>query len=325
MAERAENPLTAQAAKWLSRRQDGPLAPDVQRDFEAWLDASPHHAVAYARVEASWERARRLEAAPPSLEASPRVASWRRPWPLAAAALLLLAAGITSWLSLRPEIYRTDVGERRTVVLADGSHVELNTASTLRVDYSDERRDVRLQAGEALFQVAKDATRPFVVRAANASVRAVGTEFNVRMRERDVVEVTVTEGVVAVDGSPANQQEADDAAVAPPRRITAGEGAMLGFGAVAPLALDADSLEQRIAWRRGVIELRGETLDQAVAEFNRYRSVPLVVGDPRIASIRVGGTFATSESAKFLDALQSGFGIKAVEGARGRVYLVSAQ
>jgi transmembrane sensor len=184
---------------------------------------------------------------------------------------------------------------------------------------------VRLEGGEALFQVAKDAARPFVVHAGNASVRAVGTEFNVRMRERHVVEVTVTEGVVAVDGSPANPGTADDPATAPVRKVAAGEGAMLGVGAVASLALDAESLEQRIAWRRDVIELRGETLEQAVAEFNRYRPEPLVLGDPRIGSIRVGGTFATDESAKFLDALQTGFGIKAVEGAQGRVYLVSAQ
>src|SRR5690625_3567584 len=126
MAERAENPLNAQAAQWLSRRLDGPLAPDVQRDFEAWLDASPHHAVAYARIEASWERARRLEAAPPAVNAARRGSRWPRPWPLAAAARLLLAAGVASWLSLRPEVYRTDVGERRAVILADGSQVELN-------------------------------------------------------------------------------------------------------------------------------------------------------------------------------------------------------
>lgn len=325
MAERAENPLIAQAAQWLSRRQDGPLAPDMQREFEAWLDASPHHAVAFARVEASWERARRLEAAPPAVEAARRSHRWSRPWPFAAAALLVLAAGIASWLLLRPGIYHTDVGERRTVLLADGSQVELNTASRLRVDYSGQHREVRLMAGEALFQVARDASRPFVVHAGGASVRALGTEFNVRMRARDVVEVTVTEGVVAVEGAAVDEQVDEDAVAPPARTFTAGEAAMVGYGAVAPLVLDLDALGQRTAWRRDVIELRGETLDQAVAEFNRYRAIPLVVGDARIASIRVGGTFATNESDKFLEALQSGFGIRAVDGAQGRVYLVSAQ
>lgn len=331
MAQPAENPLTVQAAGWLSRRQRGPLPPAEQRAFDDWLDASPHHAVAYARVEATWERAQRLQAAPPvalrdhGAAARHGGTAWRRRAPfLAAAAVLVLAAGAALWLSMRPEVYRTGVGERRTVALADGSRVELNTASLLRVDYSERGRDVRLEAGEALFQVAKDSARPFVVHAGNAAVRAVGTAFNVRLRDREVVEVTVTEGVVAVDGGAAETAAAGRAAAAP-RTVAAGAGAVVGQGAVATLALDADALQQRTAWRRDLIELRGETLDRAVAEFNRYRAVPLVVGDPRIASIRVGGTFATDESEKFLAALQSGFGVEAVEGARGTMYLVSAQ
>lgn len=309
-----QNPLNAEAAEWLARRQDGPLAPDAQREFEAWLGSSPYHAMAYARVEESFERSRKRKSGPSmaTRRRTPAGASWG----MAATVLLMLAMGAVSWLWLQPETHQTGIGERRTVALADGSRVELNTASRLRVDYSDQQRDVSLLDGEALFQVAADPDRPFVVRAGNAAVQALGTEFNVRMRGPDVVEVTVTEGVVAVQGAVASPT---------PRTVPAGKAAMVGLGAVAPIALDPEALEQRTAWRRGVIELRGETLDQAVAEFNRYRTEPLVVGDARLASIRVGGTFATNESGKFLRALQSGFGIQAVEGAGGRVYLVAAQ
>jgi len=324
MAQRADNPLTGQAAEWLSRRQHGPLAPEDQRAFDAWLDASPHHAVAYARVEATWERTVRLQAAPMP-ETGRRSGAARRWLPLAAAATLLLAAGGALWLMLQPEVHRTGVGERRTVALSDGSRVELNTASILRVDYSDRGRDVRLQSGEALFHVAKDPQRPFVVHAGNAAVRAVGTVFNVRLRDREMVEVTVTEGVVAVDErQPAPRGEAMSAPPAP-RTVEAGKGAMVGPGAVATVSLDSEALQQRTAWRRDLIELRGETLEQAVAEFNRYRTAPLVLGDPRIASIRVGGTFATGESEKFLAALSSGFGVESMEGADGKVYLMPAQ
>lgn len=324
MENRAENPLTAQAAEWLSRRQDGPLAPEERRRFEAWLDASPHHAVAYARVEASWERARRLRAAPAAVR-TPRDPRGRAGWQAAIAAVLLLAVGFSAWLWSRPDSYRTDIGERRLLTLDDGSRVELNTRSSLRVEFSGQKREVHLLEGEALFQVAGDPERPFVVMAGNASVRALGTEFNVRVREREVVEVTVTEGVVEVDGLLPEKLEQGDAAKVPSRTFAAGDAAIVGFGAVAPLALDPEAVKQRTAWRRDVIELRGETLEQAVVEFNRYRAVPLVIGDARIASIRVGGTFGTSESEKFLDSLQSGLGIEAVTGARGRIYLVSAQ
>lgn len=323
MAQRADNPLTEQAAEWLSRRQRGPLSPQDQRAFDAWLDASPHHAVAYARVEATWERAQRLQAAPPAPEKKRRGGIVRRWLSFAAAAALALVAGGALWLTLQPEVHSTGIGERRTVVLPDGSRVELNTASVLRVEYSERGRDVRLQAGEALFHVAKDPRRPFVVHAGNASVRAVGTVFNVRLRDREVVEVTVTEGAVAVDGrAPAGRADATPPA---PQTIEAGRGAVVGPGAVAAVSLDGEALQQRTAWRRDLIELRGETLEQAIAEFNRYRAAPLVVGDPRIASIRVGGTFATGESDKFLAALSAGFGVEAVEGAGGTVYLVPAQ
>lgn len=321
MAKRTENPLIAEAEEWLARRQQGSLPPDAQREFEAWLHSSPYHAMAYARVEESADLSRRRAAAPA------RPAQPRRPartyWGMAAAVFLMLAVGVVSRLWLQPEIHQTAVGERRTVALADGSKVDLNTASKLRVDYSDQQRDVYLVEGEALFQVASDPDRPFVARAGSAAVRALGTEFNVRLRGPDMVEVTVTEGEVAVQGAVAGAGQQGSAGA--PRRVPAGKGAMVGLGAVAPVTLDVQALEQRTAWRRGVIELDGETLDRAVAEFNRYRTVPLVVGDARLASIRVGGTFATGESGKFLDALQSGFGIRAVEGAGGRVYLVAAQ
>lgn len=320
-----ENTLTGQASEWLSRRQRGPLPPEELHAFETWLDASPYHAVAYARVEATWERAQRLQAAPQAWTLQtprPPVRPWWRP--ALAAALLLVTVGGGVWMLSRTQDYHTAVGERRTVVLADGSRVELNTASKLRVDYSDRRRDVRLLSGEALFHVSKDPQRPFVVHAGDAAVRAVGTAFNLRLRGRGMVELTVTEGIVAVEGG-ADIVRRNRAAGDAPRTIEAGQGALLGEGAVAKLSLDGEALQRRTAWQRDLIELRGETLERAVAEFNRYRATPMVVGDPDIASMRVGGTFATDESGKFVAALQSGFAIQAVEGTDGTLYLVAAQ
>jgi len=128
-----------------------------------------------------------------------------------------------------------------------------------------------------------------------------------------------------VDGGAPGSGGAPGAPAAAARTVAAGRGALVGAGAVATVSLDAEVLQQRTAWRRDLIELRGETLEQAIAEFNRYRASPLIVGDPRIAAIRVGGTFATSESDKFLAALRSGFAVEAVEGERGTVYLMPAQ
>lgn len=290
-----------------------------------WIEADPRHAVAYARMEAAWDLAGRLRADPPPMDkalpagdAVPWVARRRLMSGLVAASVA--AAAVTAgWRFTRDvELYRTQVGERRVVKLADGSRVHLNTASTIEVALKKDRRLVRLVKGEALFEVAHDRQRPFLVDAGAARLRAVGTAFNVRIRE-NVVELTVTEGVVAV----AQAGESTARPVTP--HIAAGDGAIIRIGAVAPTALDGQLLRQRTAWQDGVIELEGETLPQAVEEFNRYRTQPIIVGDARLANIRVGGRFEVDEADKFLTALSSGFPIDAIASADGSILLVARQ
>lgn len=312
--------VTEAAAAWFARLQGADVSETERQRFEEWIDADPAHAVAYARVEATWDRAARLAAAP---QAAPMVAPTAAPVAnrparaaftrrAAAAGILAVAIGAGGLWALRPgTAYATGIGERKTVTLPDGSRVTLNTNSKIVVDFDDDARTARLLRGEALFDVAPDARRPFLVQAGTARLRAGRTAFNIRMREA-VVEVTVTKGQLALAGPQAQP------------RVAAGEGAVIGQGAVAKVELDPDLLHRRLAWRDGIIELRGETLEQAVAEFNRYRETPLVVADPRIAAIRIGGAFETDESEKFLAALRSGFNIRTVEGEGGRVFLVPA-
>ena len=295
------------AAALLARVQSGSAAP---AEVEAWLDADPAHAVAFARVEAAWERAERLKAMPqveePAFQVTRRMAAG-----LAVGVLGIGAAG--GWLLTRKPVEITARGERRTVSLPDGSRVELNTDSRIAIAYSETRRDIVLTRGEALFEVAKDPARPFVVQAGEAQVRAVGTAFNIRMREK-VVELTVTEGVVAVD----------ERAAAAPRQVSEGKGAVIATGAVAEVNLDPEVLRRRLLWRDGVVEFEGDTLEQAATEFNRYNDRRLVVADPQVASIRVGGRFGTHEVDRFLVALQAGFPVRAVPGEGDITYLVHA-
>lgn len=311
--------LDQEAAAWFARLQRDDWASSDRVAFERWLD-EPAHAVAYARVEAAWDRAERLKAAGTGVGAAEPVS--RPLWTRRAAAVLAVGVGggIAYASRLHGETFSTAVGERKTVRLQDGSSVELNTATRIATQFSEHRRDLQLISGEALFHVAKDPQRPFVVHAQGALVRAVGTAFNVRIRDR-LVEVTVTEGVVAVNDAPSAGKIRPRQPVKP---VVAGQGAVLGSGAVARLTLAQDELERRIAWRDGRIELRGETLEQAVAEFNRYRSRKLVVADQTLAGVRVGGSFETGDSERFLAALKQGFHIQAVEGDGGVTYLVPA-
>lgn len=286
------------------------------------MAADPRYAVAFARMEAAWESSERLRAAPPPLEphgvapgSPPRPG--RRQLMVGALAAASAAAAVTvGWRMLdNVELYRTRIGERRVVALKDGSRITLNTASTVEVAFSAGERRVRLVRGEALFEVAHDATRPFLVDAGAARFRALGTVFNVRVRS-DVVELTVTQGVVAVAAGEAGVERPVAA------KIAAGGGAVVRSGAVAATALDRQHLRQRTAWQEGVLEFDGESLAQAVAEFNRYRPQPIVIGDARLEALRIGGRFEVDEADKFLAALTGAFPIDAIATADGGVLLV---
>jgi len=305
MEQRERKALNNTAADWLARLQNEDLSPAQRAEFDCWMDADPANAVAYARAEFAWEHAKRLQAAPPPQVAISRFAS--RPQWAAAAGIVVALIGIAAWyFAWQSNAYTTDIGERRSVALADGSQINLNTASRIEVDLSDEQRVVHLVRGEGLFKVAHDAQRPFIVMAGDTAVRAVGTAFNVRVRGQQLVEVTVTEGVVAVGD----------------QRIAADSVVVVAAGEVNRVALAKDALQRRVAWREGVIELKGETLAQAVEEFNRYRKRKLVIADPSIASIRVGGRFETDEADKFLNAVTAGFPVRVVEGEDEQVFLL---
>lgn len=279
-------------------------------------------------MEAAWESSERLRAAPPALDLVvpvgqdsmlPMISRGFSRRGLVVGGMTAASAAVAATVGWRlfdnVELHRTAVGERRVLALADGSKVTLNTASTVELAFTDKVRRVRLVRGEALFEVAHDASRPFLVDAGAARFRALGTAFNVRLRP-DLVELTVTQGVVGV--------VAEDGRVDRPvaAKIAAGGGAVVRSGAVAPTALDDQHLRQRTSWQAGVLEFDGESLAQVVGEFNRYRQQPIVIGDPRLEAVRIGGRFEVGEADKFLAALTSSFPIEAIATADGGVLLV---
>jgi transmembrane sensor len=319
MARTEENALSDVAAEWVARIQGRDVTRELREELSRWMDADLSHAVAYLRAEAAWERMERLKAMPASsLEPEDTVGRWRMTRRTAfAGGLGLCAASVAAWWIFSvPDTYKSAIGERRVIALEDGSRVTLNTASVLRVRFTDAERSLHLVSGEALFEVAHNPQRPFVVEAANSHIRAVGTAFSVRLRS-DLAEVTVTEGTVAVVEGPQTVPPSD-----PAKQIAAGSGAVVNRSTVAKSELAPDVLRQRLAWSEGAIELRGETLAQAAEEFSRYRTKRIIVADPRIASIRIGGRFPSNEADEFLRSVQAGFPVKIIEGADGTVYLV---
>jgi transmembrane sensor len=234
----------------------------------------------------------------------------QRTFALACAAALLLAVGGALYVTFAPsgERYATPVGGLASVPMADGSNITLNTDSQIRIALTDTERRVELRHGEAFFEVSKDPNRPFVVRAGDKRVIAVGTKFSVR-REGDDIEIVVTEGKVRVEDGAAGQDS----------RVGGSAEVFLAPGSIAR-ADDAGVLVQRrtlpeaeehLSWRTGRLMFRDEGLADAVAEFNRYNTRKIVIQDPAIASLKIEGNFRATNVEAFVRLLESGFPVRA--------------
>jgi transmembrane sensor len=229
---------------------------------------------------------------------------------LSAAAALLFAVGGGLYLAFAPngERYATPVGGLASVPMLDGSKVTLNTDSQIRIALTDTERRVELGHGEAFFEVSKDPKRPFVVRAGDKRVIAVGTKFSVR-REGDDIEIVVTEGKVRVEDGAAGQDS----------RVGGSADVFLTPGSIAR-ADDAGVLVQRrtlpeaeehLSWRTGWLMFRDLGLADAIAEFNRYSARKIVIQDPAIASLKIEGNFRATNVEAFVRLLESGFPVRA--------------
>jgi len=271
--------------------------------------------VAFARARQAWRAAAALDGEPEvgsADVAAPGARSSRRGVLLGAVGALALAGAAGGWFFLHRQLLSTRVGEIREVALPDGSHVVLNSDTVVEVAYTQQRRRLRLKRGEAFFEVAHNPARPFDVEVGETMLRALGTAFNVRDRGA-VVELTVSHGVVGV-------REGQSAL----HKVPAGNFAIIHPDAVAVASYDAAGLSQKIAWREHVIELNGHSLAQAVEEFNRYRKRPIVIGDQRVAALRVGGRFQIDESAQFIEGLEQSMPVRAVKDADGGILLLYA-
>lgn len=294
----------AEAAAWVARLHSADRTRALEAGFRQWLKADPAHARAFELATEAWEIGGCVAGG-----ALPRVAdSFQSARPARtipgsylalAAAIGVLAVGLLLHLHHERAAVTTTVGEQRMLTLEDGSRIFLNTNTRLFVREEIGRREVRLQSGEALFDVAKDPRRPFIVTAGEQSVVALGTSFVVR-RDASSVSVTLMEGKVAVSPRPPAQL---DGALEPGQKLddvtTLTPGQRLTFIERERPRLDEPSIEKVTAWRRGEVILDKTRLQDAVDEMNRYSAVKLVIEDPDAANIRISGIFRAGDSARF--------------------------
>ena len=318
------------AAYWATRLDSNECSPTDRAAFEKWRAKAPEHAAAFEKVEASLSAVYRQIDDPDLIAYAAQVTTGapRRVWAgldgIAASIVLIAVAAFIASLAFTPEdavlkdtisentaglaegaaVYRTQVGERSTVTLADGSEVTLNTDTGLRVEFSARERRLQLLRGQAFFKVEKDATRPFVVEAGHKRVVAIGTAFDVRFDTADQVQITLVEGRIAVDNR-IDKGLPDALAEAAPRiELSPGQQMLAALNA-RPSVIEAD-IEKVTSWSEGRIVFDNDPLRDAVVEVNRYTATPIVLGeDSRLDAIRVGGVFRTGRQETFLLALET--------------------
>ncbi|TCS17518.1 FecR domain-containing protein [Caulobacter sp. BK020] len=298
--ETAED-IEAEAARWVWRLDRDGRLPELEIQLETWLAGDARRRGAFLKAESVWTLLDRAGGTASRSFAKPARPVSRRVLLAGAGGAIAAAMVGASVLILREDQFSTGVGEVRRVPLEDGSAVAINTASAVEVAFQRTQRTVRLKDGEAWFQVAKDVQRPFVVEAGAVRVRAVGTAFSVRRRANGA-DVLVTEGVVEVWAEGATRA---------PSRLRAGQGAFVDASAVVRPAVAApDAVDRKLEWRYGKIDLAGETLGEAVADFNRYNERKLVIADPGIADERLYGAFNTGGPDAFAAAVGASLGIE---------------
>lgn len=326
-----------EAIAWLIGFCEEDIGVDDRERFAQWLKASPENIRAYLQVAALWEAAaesdnsRRADidelvrraaletnvvelpsvslhhtAASPA--ASRRV-SLRRVSSYAAslaAVGILIVIGLW-WRHSRPVVYATAVGEERTLTLPDSSTVVLDARSRIQVRFTNSARRVRLVRGQALFRVVHNASRPFVVTTDDATIRDVGTQFNVRYDGRATL-VTVLEGLVSAsnEGSAANPSDARDILVTAGEQLKLERHLMLRPVSVNPIVATA--------WVQGKLVFSDAPLPEVIAAFNRYNLRPLIVEDPQLLALHVSGAFDTTNSGEIVEFLCQRFHLTAHEG-----------
>jgi transmembrane sensor len=260
------------------------------------------------------------------------VAVSRRQLLAASVATLTIMGGGLSWFLLRGgrEHYTSGIGEVRRIALEDGSTMLLNTTTAVTVLFSKRQRDIRLIRGEALFEVAHDKARPFLVRANDIAVRAVGTAFAVRL-EAAQVDVMVTEGAVEVADSAAahgwSGPSAPPASHPEAKRVAANERIVIASARapeIRPISLA--ETERQLAWREGMVSFDGESLQTAVAEINRHNRRQIVIDDPTLGAKPVVGIFRATDLDGFSAAAAAALKARAIpDGDVIRLKLASAQ
>jgi transmembrane sensor len=309
--------ISAEAARWFVQLRDGTLNIAGQYQYLLWLKESPAHVAEMLRACQVYVllQAAKLESSSYRVEDSPNVIAlgsregapssgaradvrrWKRAAAFAgvAATALLAVVATTAW---RTRAIATEVGEWRTLTLADGSTLKMGPRSRVRIDFDDASRDVHFDRGEARFQVAHEPARPFTVRSELATLRAVGTDFGVERAAEGLLRVTVAKGAVAVSESARGEKARAGFA-----RFQLPADRQVSIGGAGPGRMQRIDSQRVLAWADGWLVFEGETLGEAVQEFNRRNRLQIVLSDAGLSAKKLVGRFEAGNPRSFVSAV----------------------
>ena len=311
--------IRAQAAVWVTDLHGPERSPELEAGVRRWLAEDPRHSQAFELATEAWQRSGNL---PAHLPGEPRPAvplaasrllrgtSRAAGFGLAGAAALTVLFAAAFYLLKDPSL-STGYAEQRTVTLADGTEVTLNANSRVIVGYTDHLRQVTLTRGEALFNVTKHQSRPFVVIIGNRKVIALGTSFEVRREDTAEQSFTVTliEGRVAIEPLAAP----DLLPVEPIDAILLNPGQRLRIATNAPDSVDSPAIDKVTAWQHGQLIFEDTSIRDAAKEFNRYGKRRLRIDASVSDKIRVGGVFRIGDPDSFAHAMANAYRLRVVE------------
>ncbi len=287
----AVDALTREAAHWIERRDFGHWSEEDREAFDAWLAQSASHRVAFIRLDTGWKRSELLSALQSFKPQRASEPQRHRRWAIegAAAAVIVFAIfGLSRNSFQKPatQTYTTTIGGRETLALADGSEIELNTDTSLRISNEAGVRKAWLDRGEAYFKIKHDAARPFVVVAGAHRITDLGTKFTVR-DEAGGIKVALMEGRARLDA----------AGKTGPRSVTLNPGdvALATATSLSVNKKPAQQLARDIGWERGILTFDHMALADAARELNRYNTRKLIIADAAAGRLTMGGTFATND------------------------------
>jgi len=325
-----------EASQWLVRLDGGSISEEEVEAFSEWLNSNRQHRDAIVELCRLWDNMEILSELSVLFPYDHKVSSqpkslsiwFKKPVLLFTAATVSILLMMTLFLHQRFEItgaggtvsqrseisYQTLVGKQKNIVLEDGSIANLNTDSLVVVNFTEKQRSIRLVKGEAYFQVEHEPSRPFFVHAGGGLVRAVGTAFSVRLKGKNM-EVTVTEGTVEVASAIIDEKkEIDDLneVISDEYLTTLGVGQTAEFGEKTinmVKTIEPAAVMRKLSWQKGMLEFKGETLEEVVSEISRYTNKIIIISDASIRDIRIGGYFKTGEVDVLLAVLKGSFPI----------------